>query len=265
MGKRLVVVGGGNVAMDCARSALRLGVEEVHLVYRRTKDEMPADHEEIDAAEKEGVKFHYLSHPTRIVHEGSKVTGIELIRMKLGEPDAKGRRTVHPDEGTSWVLPTDCVVSAIGQEVDNKFLRGDEGILINRYGRIEIDPNTRMTTRKGVFAGGDAVSGPATLIEGMAQGEKAAAAMDDYLDGGWIKFNARNRMSQILDKMKDIDEMGIRAPVREEYRVTSGELDPEVRKRLFEEVEKPITQEEAYREANRCMRCYRVYSVVTER
>jgi formate dehydrogenase beta subunit len=265
MGKSLVVVGGGNVAMDCARSALRLGVKEVHLVYRRTKDEMPADHEEVEAAEAEGITFHYLSHPTRIVTEGGKVTGVELIKMRLGEPDAKGRKTVHPDEGTNWLLQTDNVVVAIGQEVDNRFLKGDEGIKINRYGLIEVNEDTRMTTRKGVFAGGDAVSGPATLIEAMSQGEKAAAAMDDYLDHGWVRFNPKNRMSQLLEQLKDIDEMGIRAPVHVEYRVTARELDPKVRKDLFEEVEKPITQEEAYREANRCMRCYRVYSVVTER
>ena len=265
LGKRVVVVGGGNVAMDCARSALRMGVEEVHLVYRRTRDEMPAAADEIEAAEEEGIKFHFLSHPTRVVTENGKVTGVELIKMKLGEPDAKGRKTVLPEEGTNWLLPADFVVVAIGQAVDNRFLKGDEGIKINRYGLIEIDPNTQMTTRKGVFAGGDAVSGPATLIEGMSQGEKAAQAMDDYLDNGWVRFNPKNRMSQLLEQMKKIDTVGIRAPVYSQYRVTATELDPEVRKRIFEEVERPITQEDAYREANRCMRCYRVYSVVTER
>ncbi len=265
LGKRVVVIGGGNVAMDCARSALRMGVEEVHLVYRRTKDEMPADHEEVEAAEAEGIKFHFLSHPTRIVNEGGKVTGIELIKMKLGEIDAKGRKTVLPEEGTNYLLQADFVVVSIGQEVDNHFLKGDEGIKINRYGLIEVDPDTRMTTRKGVFAGGDAVSGPATLIEGMSQGEKAAAAMDDYLSHGWVRFSPKNRMSQLLEKLKAIDGVGIKAPVYAQYRVIAKELDPQVRKRLFEEVEKPITQEEAYREANRCMRCYRVYSVVTER
>lgn len=265
LGERMVVVGGGNVAMDCARSALRMGVKEVHLIYRRTKNEMPADHEEIEAAEKEGIIFHFLSHPTCIVTENKVVKGIELVKMELTEPDAHGRRNVRPIEGSHYTLATDFVVPAIGQEVDHSFLSKDDGITLNRSGLIQVDPNTLATDRKGVFAGGDCVTGPATLIEAMAQGAKAAASIDDYLNYGRIKFKPEIRMSQLLSSIRKIDYQEVKVPVRNEYRVQVKELDPQVRKGLFEEVEKPISIDEAYKEAERCMRCYRVYSVVTEK
>lgn len=265
LGEKMVVVGGGNVAMDCARSALRMGVKEVHLVYRRTKDEMPADHEEIEAAEKEGVIFHYLTHPTKLITEDKVVKGIELIQMKLGEPDASGRRGVSPAEGSEFIMDCDFVVPAIGQMVDHAFISPGDGIELNRWGLIDADPTTLMTSHNGIFAGGDAVTGPATLIEAMAQGERAARSIDDYLTYGRVRFNPRDRMSQLLAGIRDMDKQRLHVPVRNQYRVKVKELDPEVRKRLFEEVEKPISVEEAYKEANRCMRCYRVYSVITER
>jgi len=251
--------------MDCARSALRMGVKEVHLIYRRTKEEMPADHEEIEAAEKEGVIFHYLTHPSKLITEDKVVKGIELIQMSLGEPDASGRRGVNPLEGSEFVMDCDFVVPAIGQMVDHTFISPGDGIELNRWGLIDADPNTLMTTHSGIFAGGDAVTGPATLIEAMAQGERAARSIDDYLTYGRVRFNPRDRMSQLLASIREMDKQGLHVPVRSQYRVKVKELDPEVRKRMFEEVERPISVEEAYKEANRCMRCYRVYSVVTDR
>ncbi|MBN2342970.1 MAG: FAD-dependent oxidoreductase [Deltaproteobacteria bacterium] len=265
LGEVMVVVGGGNVAMDCARSALRMGVKEVHLVYRRTKSEMPADVEEVEAAEREGVIFHFLSHPTRILHEDGKVTGVELIEMEIGEADASGRRGVHPKEGSAHVLETNFIVPAIGQGVDHTFLTGSETLELDKWGLIPVDGSTMMTDIKGVFAGGDCVSGPATLIEAMSQGERAAEAMDDYLTYGKVKFNPERRMSKLLEGIKKINADGVDVPVQHMYRVEIPELDPEVRKRIFEEVEKPISKEEAIREAERCMRCYRVYSVVTDK
>ena len=265
LGEKMVVVGGGNVAMDCARSALRMGVKEVHLVYRRSKEEMPADHEEIEAAEKEGVVFHYLTHPTKLITEDNVVKGVELMRMRLNEPDAGGRRGVSPAAGSEFVMECDFVVPAIGQMVEHSFLSPGDMIELNRWGLIEADANTLMTSHRGIFAGGDAVTGPATLIEAMAQGKRAAKAIDDYLTYGRVRFDPRDRMSQLLAGIRDMDMQKLNVPVRSEYRVKVKELDPEVRKRLFEEVEKPISVEEAYREANRCMRCYRVYSVITER
>ncbi len=265
LGEKMVVVGGGNVAMDCARSALRMGVKEVHLVYRRTREEMPADHEEIEGAEKEGVIFHFLSHPRRLVTEGQVVKGIELIKMELGEAGTDGRRGVRPVAGSEHMLDVDFVVPAIGQEVDHSFLSPEDGIELNRWGLIKVNENTLSTGHKGVFAGGDAVTGPATLIEAMAQGHRAADSIDDYLTHGRAKFPPKTRMSQLLSSIRKMDYQDLKVPVRNEYRVKIKELDPEVRKRLFEEVEKSISVDEAYREAKRCMRCYRVYSVITEK
>ncbi|WP_419175914.1 FAD-dependent oxidoreductase [Desulfosediminicola sp.] len=265
MGKKVVVVGGGNVAMDCARSSLRLGVEEVHLVYRRSRAEMPADHEEVEAAEKEGVQFHYLTNPVQIFSEDGKVCGMELIRMELGEPDESGRRGVSPVAGSEFTLDVDQVIPAIGQAVELGFVTPEEDhIEFSRWGTIKCNDDTLMTSRKGVFGGGDAVTGPATLVQAMAQGERGARSMADYLTFGRVHFDPMRRMSQLVADVQPMISTGINIPVKHEYRVKLRELDPEVRKRLFEEVEKPISVEEAYREADRCMRCYRVYSVITE-
>lgn len=265
LGRRMVVVGGGNVAMDCARSALRMGVKEVHLVYRRSRKEMPADIEEVEAAEKEGVHFHFLTHPTRLVSEDGKVTGIALQRMELGTPDESGRARVIPVADSEFMLETDFVVPAIGQKVDHSFIRPDEGVEFNEWGLIEANEQTLRTTRRGVFAGGDAVTGPATLIEAMAQGQQAAESIDDYLTYGRVVFRPERRFQKLLKGMRRLQSETVEQPIRHLYRVQVDELDPETRKRKFEEVEKPITVEAAYREADRCMRCYRVYSVVTEK
>ncbi len=236
LGKRVVVVGGGNVAMDCVRSALRMGVKEVHLVYRRTRDAMPADHEEIEGAEKEGVIFHYLTHPTGIVTEGGKVKGISLVEMVEGPPDASGRRSVYPREGSEYLLETDFVIPAIGQEVDQSFLTPGDGIELNRWGLIDANPTSLVTDRPGIFAGGDAVTGPATLIQAMAQGERAARSIDDYLTYGRVRFAPGDRMSQLLRSIRKLNPEHVDKPIKHIYRVKVQELDPEVRKQIFAEV-----------------------------
>jgi formate dehydrogenase beta subunit len=265
LGERMVVVGGGNVAMDCVRSALRMGVKEVHLVYRRSRNEMPADIEEVEAAEKEGVIFHYLTHPTQVISKNGKVTGIELTKMELGKPDSSGRARVIPIADSEFTLDTDFVVPAIGQRVDHSFIGPDEGVEFNDWGMIKANDQTLRTTRRGVFAGGDAVTGPATLIEAMAQGQQAAESIDDYLTHGRLGFNPDRRFQKLLKGMRKLQTEQVEQPIRHLYRVKVDELDPETRKQKFEEVEKPISVEAAYQEANRCMRCYRVYSVVTEK
>ncbi len=265
LGKKLVVVGGGNVAMDCARSALRLGVEEVHLVYRRSKNEMPADHEEIEAAEKEGVIFHFLTHPVKVILDDNGVKGIRLIKMELGQPDESGRSRVHPIENSEFNLDVDFIVPAIGQRVEGGFLVPEDGVSFTDWGLIDVNPVTMSTTRKGVFAGGDCTTGPATLIEAMEKGIKAAKAIDDYLTYGRVRFDKEERMSEIIRNISKVDKESLNIPVREERRVICEELDPEVRKRIFEEVEKPITVEQAYKEAERCLRCYRISMVITDK
>ena len=264
LGEKMVVVGGGNVAMDCARSALRMGVKEVHLVYRRSRKEMPADHEEVEAAIKEGVIFHFLTNPTKIIVKDGKIQGIEAIKMALGKPDESGRCRVLPVADSEFIIETNHIIPAIGQQVELGFVNPRDGVELNAWGTIKVNPSSLMTTRKGVFAGGDCVSGPATLVQAMAQGEKVARSIDDYLTLGRVRFQPRERMSQLVANVQPMIATGINIPVKHEYRVKIKELDPMIRKKIFEEVEKPISVEEAYAEAQRCMRCYRVYSVITE-
>ncbi len=265
LGDKIVVVGGGNVAMDCVRSAIRMGAKEVHLVYRRTEEQMPADREEIEAAKEEGVIFHFLTNPSRIISENGKVTGIELVKMQLGEPDESGRRSVSAIEGSEFIMSADMIIPAIGQYVDLSFLKGDEGIEINRWGLIKVNEDTLMTSKPGVFAGGDAVSGPATLIEAMAAGIKAASSIDDYLSYGKVRFSKEDKMSKILKALRIRDKEEIKIPIKYTRRIKVEELEPSVRKKIFDEVEKPIKTEDAYKEAERCLRCYRLSMVLTER
>ncbi len=261
----VVVVGGGNVAMDCIRSAVRMGAARVHLVYRRSRQDMPADQEEIEAAEKEGIVFHFLTNPTRLISENGKVTGVELVDMRQGEVDARGRRSVAPMPGTEHVVNCSTIIAAIGQQVQSGAIKTDDGVALNRRRCIEADEATTLTSRPGVFAGGDCASGPSTLIHAMANGLKAARAIDDWIRLGEVRFFPRSRMRQILRDNKLLANDYLDVPVRSEYRVHNPELDPEVRKQMFGEVEQPISAEDAYREAKRCMRCFRLYSVITDR
>ncbi len=260
----VVVVGGGNVAMDCARSALRMGAREVHVIYRRRREDMPADPTEIEAAEQEGVTFHFLANPARIESEAGRVTGVTLVAMRPTEPDAKGRRGVEAVPGSERTLACDTLIAAIGQQVRPGVLDPGEGIRFDRWQCIEADPATLATSRPGVFAGGDCASGPSTLIHAMAAGLKAARSIDDWLRQGHVRFAPRSRMRQLLNQNQMLAADTIEFPMRPQYRVHHPELDPELRRQMFEEVEQTIGAADAYRESRRCLRCYRVYSVVTE-
>jgi formate dehydrogenase beta subunit len=260
----VVVVGGGNVAMDCVRSALRLGAEKVHLIYRRTEDDMPADHEEIEAAKKEGVIFHCLTNPSRILSESGRIVGVELAEMRQTEPDKRGRLGVEAVPGSEKPFRCGILIAAIGQRVDRQSLNADDGVQMDKWGCVATNPVTLATTREGVFAGGDCATGPSTLIHAMAMGLKAARAIDDYLRTGQVRFFPRSRMRRLLNEHKMLSGECFEIPVAHQYRIDIPELAPEVRRKTFDEVEKPITPEEAYHEANRCLRCYRVYSVLTE-
>lgn len=260
----VVVVGGGNVAMDCARSALRMGADSVHLVYRRTMEDMPADHEEIEAAEKEGVTFHFLTNPTKILSEDGKVTGVELVEMRQTEPDGRGRRGVEPKSGSKQVLAASVVVPAIGQRVAEECLKAEDGVAMDQWGRVDADDSNLATSRPGVFAGGDCKLGPSTLIHAMAHGLKGARSIDDFLQLGRIRFFPRSRMRKIINKYKTMTDEWLESPMKHLYRVPIQEMEPETRKNLFHEVEQTISPEEAYHEAGRCLRCYRLYALVTE-
>ncbi len=181
VGRRVAVIGGGNVAMDAARTALRLGAEEVCLVYRRTKKEMPARIEEIERAEEEGVNCIILTTPVRFVgNENGWVTGMECIQMELGEPDESGRRRPVPIPGSEFIIPADTVVVAIGQGPNPLLLETIKGLALNRRGYIVADPETGATNLRGVFAGGDIVTGAATVISAMGAGKRAARAIDRF-------------------------------------------------------------------------------------
>jgi glutamate synthase (NADPH/NADH) small chain len=178
IGKRVAVIGGGNVAMDSARSALRLGAEEVWIVYRRSKKEMPARLEEIENAEEEGIKFKFLTTPVKFLGDKSGwITGMECIAMQLGEPDESGRRRPIPIEGSEFVIEVDAVVIAIGQTPNPVIQRTTKGLQTTRWGTIVVNEKTGKTSRKRVYAGGDVVSGAATVISAMGAGKKAARSI----------------------------------------------------------------------------------------
>ncbi len=181
--KNVAVVGGGNVAMDAARCAKRLGAEKVYIVYRRSMDEMPARREEVEHAEEEGIIFLTLNNPVEILgnENGNLVSGMKCIKMELGEPDDSGRRSPIPVEGSEYVLDVDSVIMSIGTSPNPLIRSTTEGLETNRRGCIVTDGESGKTTREGVFAGGDAVTGAATVILAMGAGKNAAKAMDEYI------------------------------------------------------------------------------------
>ena len=185
VGNKVAVVGGGNVAMDSARVAKRLGAENVYLVYRRSRAEMPARAEEAHHAEEEGIDFRLLTNPIRVVgDENGWVKGIEVVKQQLGEPDASGRRRPMDIPGSNYIIDVDVVIIAIGQGPNPILTQSGAGLELRKSGNIVADPETGKTSRKGVFAGGDIVTGAATVILAMGAGRKAAAAMDEYLKTG---------------------------------------------------------------------------------
>lgn len=180
--KAVAVVGGGNVAMDAARSAKRLGAEHVYIVYRRSEEEMPARLEEIHHAKEEGIEFKLLTNPTRILgDEEGNVIGMECLRMELGEPDESGRRRPQAVAGSEFVLDVDAVIMSVGTSPNPLIRSTTEGLEANRRGCLVADEATMQTTREGVYAGGDAVTGAATVILAMGAGKTAAASIDEYL------------------------------------------------------------------------------------
>jgi len=182
IGKNVAVIGGGNVAMDSARCSLRLGAENVHIIYRRGKNELPARHEEVENAEEEGVIFTLLNNPVKFHGDGrGNIKEIELIRMELGEPDDSGRRRPKPIPNSEWRIPIDTVIIAIGQSPNPIIQQTTEGLESTRWGTIITNEETMKTTLDAVYAGGDVVSGAATVISAMGAGKTAANSIDEYL------------------------------------------------------------------------------------
>ena len=185
-GKNVVVLGAGNVAMDSARTAMRLGADKVRIVYRRSRAEMPARIAEIHHAEEEGIEFYLLTNPTRYMgNEQGRLTGMECLKMELGEPDDSGRRRPVPIQGSEFHLECDLCIVAVGSGANPLLTQSTPDMQLNKWGYIVADPSTGKTTKKGVWAGGDIVTGAATVILAMGAGRKAADSIHDYLTWGW--------------------------------------------------------------------------------
>ena len=250
---RVVVVGGGNTAIDAARTSLRLGADEVILLYRRTRKEMPANEMEIVAAEEEGVKMEFLAAPVRVNSENDRMTSVECIRMELGEPDASGRRRPVVIKGSEYTLTADWVISAIGQEPDLDGANETTGLKVTKWKTVVAKNGTFDTDRPGVFAGGDVVTGPADAIDAIAAGRKAATAIDKYIRESIItplqqRFESKRDNFHKMTA-QDLPEIGITE------RHHMPELEATRRIQSFVEVETGYTQEQAIEESGRCAEC----------
>lgn len=251
-GPAVVVVGGGNTAIDCARTALRRGARQVTLLYRRTRDEMPAEPHEVADAEAEGVVLRFLAAPTAIRREGPGLV-LRCMEMTLGEPDRSGRRRPIPLEGSDFEMSASMIIGAIGQSTNTQFLYNDLPVRLNKWGDIDVDGSTMEASEAKVFAGGDCVTGPATVIEAVAAGRRAAWAIDQFVTRGYVRgepaaYNCSRGSLEDLPR----DEFSSR-PRLERHPMPS--LPVEERLAGFVEVETGYTTAEARAEAARCLRC----------
>jgi formate dehydrogenase (NADP+) beta subunit len=257
--KRVIVVGGGNTAIDCVRVALREGAEESILVYRRTRKEMPAEPYEVDDAEEENVKFEFLRNPTKLITENNRVVGVEVIKMELGEPDASGRRSPQPVPGSEYVIPCDLVIPAIGQDPDLSYLgEEDFGIKQTRWSSILTHGGTMMTDCEGIFAGGDCEYGAMTVVVAVGHGRRAARVMHRWLTEGRAYLDEEDAMEDIINNLGTFDKnenVGIAGGLHREHQ---PKISGAERARHYEEIELAMPESQAVREAERCLRCYRV-------
>jgi len=256
LGERVVVIGGGNTAIDTARTALRLGSREVTIVYRRTRAEMPANAWEIDEALEEGVRLEILAQPVEVLHSNGQITGIRCVRMQLGEPDASGRRRPVPIEGSEFDIPCDGLVAAIAQAPEISFLDPDHGLEITRQGTFKVNPQTLETNRPGIFAGGDAAAGPGALIEAIAAGRRGALSIDRYLRG--VPLLTPRELTPLPThelSEAEIAGMAARGEVEMRPRVETPKAPVADRVGDFREVELCLSEEQALAEAQRCLKC----------
>ena len=253
----VLVVGGGNTAIDCARTAKRLGCKDVTVVYRRSRHEMPARDEEVKAAEEEGIKFQFLAVPIKIHSQNSKVVGAECIRMELGEPDASGRRKPVPMKNSEFTMAADIVMTAIGETPELAFLDGS--VELTSWSSVKVD-ESGSTNVPWLFAAGDCASGPASIVEAMAAGKRAAESIHAY-----ISKNKKSSIDPAFDNA--LHEVCLSRQRRGPKLPTSKRLHPyevpsEERIKSFEEVEECFNVQVAASEAKRCLRCYRVMLIV---
>lgn len=258
IGKKVAVIGGGNTAIDCVRTMVRKGAEEVNIVYRRTRTEMPANEVEIVAAEHEGIKFQFLAAPVRVVgDEDGNVTHLEYLKMELGEPDASGRRRPVPVEGSETLMEIDMLITAIGQRPDIGFVDGVkrlEGLDITRWKTFDSHPETLQTSIPYIFTAGDSATGPSLVVEAIGGGRRAARSIHQFLSGNPVepqeKTLFQKRISESVFKTVD--------GVKKTPRVEMPEMEVEERIHSFDEVDQVITEDEAFAESNRCLTCCRL-------
>ena len=260
IGKKCVVIGGGNTAIDCARTLKRLKTEEVTIIYRRTREEMPANMVEIEAAENEGIKFLFLAAPKKVIGDGDKnLIGLEYIKMELGEPDASGRRRPVPIKDSETIFETDMLIGAIGQGPDvffkgSDFKRVEENLELTRWDTIHSDPNTLQSKIPYIFTGGDAATGAATLVSAVDGGRRAARSINLFLKGKKIKPVPNALYGKKIQRtfFKSIDG------VKKQERASMPELKVAERIKTFEEVDLVLSEANAKKEADRCLACCRL-------
>jgi len=249
IGQRVAVVGGGNTAMDTARSSLRLGAKEVFILYRRTREEMPVDPGELVQVEEEGIRIQFLTSPTRVLsRDGINVSGLRCIRNRPGEPEKDGRRRPVPIEGSEFDMETDLLIPAVSQSPDISFLPEEIGLEISRWDRLAVNPQTFETNVQGIFAGGDFITGPRDVIRVIADGRRAALSIHSYLSGE--KIEKRPAI------FKPVHEIEIEPELEKISRQRMDTLPVEKRKSIREEVELGYSREVARQEALRCLKCH---------
>jgi len=246
LGEKVAIIGGGNVAIDSARTAKRLGADKVTVIYRRTEAEMPAHHKEVEEAEAEGVNFLFLASPKKFIGENGRLVAVECLKMKLGQPDESGRRRPIPIEGSEFTVPVNTVILAIGERPDTSFL--PQEIEVSKKGTITVDPLTLETKIPGVFAGGDVVTGPASVIEAIAAGKRAAVSIDRYLRGIDLKAGRQKEISETTWVSSE-------KVLEKKPRQVMPTLAASERSRNFQEVELGFDVKTGIEEAHRCFFC----------
>ncbi len=255
VGRRAAVIGGGNVALDAARTALRLGAGEAAIYYRRSKEEMPVSEVEYEQAAGEGIQVNFLVSPTRIVSDNWEVQGLQCIRMKLGEPDRSGRRKPVPVTGSEFFVEADTVIAAVGQAPDLSFLPADSALERTRWETLVVNSNTLATNVSGVFAGGDFVTGPGMVIDAIAAGRRAAVAIDKYLAGDISRVEMYDLKPAVAAETTGHGLPEVQEAWDVQPRQPSPTLPVAERKASFAEVELAFSEEKAVQEARRCLRC----------
>jgi NADPH-dependent glutamate synthase beta subunit-like oxidoreductase len=250
VGNKVAVIGGGNTAMDAARSALRLGAKEVNVYYRRSREEMPVSSEEYEEALEEGIKIHFLVTPVEIMGIAGRVTGMKCLRMKLGEPDESGRKRPAPLPGSEFIVGADMVIPAIGQNVDMSFSPPYDNVTKTKWGTFVVDKNTLATNVPGVFAGGDCVSGPWMAIHAIAAGRRAAMGIHKFLRGDASRVDLSEKRTDSARDILPTDE-----ETAEKKRTPMPVASPEARAKDFSEIELGFSEKAAREEAKRCLRC----------